>query len=94
MSLACPKCHTDNPDTKKYCGDCGTSLDIDLSQTETFEDPYAELKRGYSFCTSEDGERLISNTSEISKGEDMLVNFHDGSAFCRVKDKRKGKAWQ
>ena len=56
--------------------------------------PLSILKRGYSYCTSEDGNRLISKTADISKNDSMVVNFHDGSAVCRVKSKRKGKMWQ
>ncbi|MBN2266117.1 MAG: zinc ribbon domain-containing protein, partial [Candidatus Aminicenantes bacterium] len=26
MAVRCPKCHTDNPDALKYCGECGTRL--------------------------------------------------------------------
>jgi uncharacterized membrane protein YvbJ len=38
MGIRCPKCHSDNADTKQFCGDCGTQLtpleDI-LSVTKT-----------------------------------------------------------
>ncbi|MBN2071255.1 MAG: exodeoxyribonuclease VII large subunit [Candidatus Krumholzibacteriota bacterium] len=56
--------------------------------------PLSILKRGYSFCTSDDGLRIISGTDNIGKGDNIAVNFHDGSAFCTVKDKRKGKMWR
>ena len=26
MTVKCPKCHSENPDTKQFCGDCGTQL--------------------------------------------------------------------
>jgi len=26
MAIKCPKCNTDNPDTVKFCGECGTLL--------------------------------------------------------------------
>ena len=26
MDLKCPKCHTNNPDSVKFCGECGTLL--------------------------------------------------------------------
>jgi len=26
MSNKCPKCNCDNPDSKQFCGDCGTQL--------------------------------------------------------------------
>ncbi len=50
MSVICPKCNTDNPDTKKFCGDCGTQLtSVDTSQptfTKTLETPKEEITRG------------------------------------------------
>ena len=37
--MKCPKCHSENPDTKPFCGDCGTPLipsaDAEPSHTET-----------------------------------------------------------
>ncbi|MHC4484154.1 MAG: zinc-ribbon domain-containing protein, partial [Planctomycetota bacterium] len=24
--MKCPKCNSDNPDTKEFCGDCGAKL--------------------------------------------------------------------
>ncbi|MBN2185724.1 MAG: exodeoxyribonuclease VII large subunit [Candidatus Krumholzibacteriota bacterium] len=56
--------------------------------------PLSILKRGYSYCTSEDGVRVIAKTADISKDDSIVVNFHDGSAVCSVKDKRKGRRWQ
>ncbi len=26
MATTCPKCHTENPDTSRFCADCGTHL--------------------------------------------------------------------
>ena len=26
MATKCPKCHSENPDTKQFCADCGTKL--------------------------------------------------------------------
>jgi serine/threonine protein kinase len=52
MSVNCPKCHTENPDTQGFCGDCGTQLippkDIP-AQTRTIETPVQELTRGTLF---------------------------------------------
>jgi non-specific serine/threonine protein kinase len=36
----CPKCDFENPDTQKFCGDCGTQLGIP-SVTKTFQTPPA-----------------------------------------------------
>jgi serine/threonine protein kinase/Tfp pilus assembly protein PilF len=48
MSNKCPKCNTDNPDTLKFCGECGTQLPSikDIDVTETIEAPKGELTRG------------------------------------------------
>ena len=46
MARECLKCQAKNPDTKSYCGDCGTSLDADFSQTQTLETPTDERTRG------------------------------------------------
>src|SRR2546423_1299158 len=35
MSIACPSCTAQNPDDKKYCGDCGAPLH---SQSPSFRD--------------------------------------------------------
>ncbi len=52
MSTKCPKCHTDNPDTKKFCGDCGTPLPQpeDVVHTQTLETPQEELTTGSTFA--------------------------------------------
>jgi hypothetical protein len=37
MAITCPKCHSENPETKQFCADCGTQLlppvEIDASKT-------------------------------------------------------------
>jgi len=50
MSTKCPKCHTENPDSKKFCGDCGTPLEVDAIHTKTLETPTEELTRGSVFA--------------------------------------------
>jgi predicted amidophosphoribosyltransferase len=49
MSTTCPKCQTNNPDTVKFCGDCGTPLEADVVHTKTLETPTEELRRGSVF---------------------------------------------
>ena len=53
MVTKCPKCHSDNPDTQSFCGDCGAQLgppkDIP-AQTKTIETPIHELSRGTTFA--------------------------------------------
>jgi serine/threonine-protein kinase len=51
--MKCPKCDTENPDTQRFCGDCGTQLEIseDVSiPTKTIEAPKEELTTGSMFA--------------------------------------------
>ena len=52
MSNKCPKCNADNPDIKRFCGDCGTQLPSfkDVEVTETIEAPKDELTTGSTFA--------------------------------------------
>jgi serine/threonine protein kinase/Tfp pilus assembly protein PilF len=52
MAIKCPKCNTNNPDTVKFCGECGTQLPFleDIEVTETIEAPKEELTRGTTFA--------------------------------------------
>jgi len=48
-----PKCNFENPDTQKFCGDCGTQLirsDDIPTVTKTLENPVRELTRGSVFA--------------------------------------------
>jgi serine/threonine protein kinase/Tfp pilus assembly protein PilF len=53
MAIKCPKCHSNNPDTKRFCGECGTQLlpaeEVSVP-TETLETPKQELTRGATFA--------------------------------------------
>jgi serine/threonine-protein kinase len=52
MGIKCPKCNTDNPDTLKFCGECGTQI-VPLEEapvTETLETPKEELTTGSTFA--------------------------------------------
>ena len=52
--MKCPKCHADNPDTQRYCGECGTNIGIqDLKRidvTDTFEKNREEITTGSVFA--------------------------------------------
>ena len=52
MPYKCPKCNTDNPDTLKFCGECGTLLPSlsDVAVTETMETPKDDLTSGMVFA--------------------------------------------
>jgi serine/threonine protein kinase/tetratricopeptide (TPR) repeat protein len=50
--MKCPKCNADNPESKQFCGDCGTQLPSleDIEVTETLEIPKEELTTGSTFA--------------------------------------------
>jgi eukaryotic-like serine/threonine-protein kinase len=54
VSVTCPKCHSENSETKLFCGDCGTQLsslkDIHPEVTETFQTSIKELTTGSTFA--------------------------------------------
>ena len=54
MTIKCPKCHSENSETKQFCGDCGTPLpsskDIRPEVTETLQTPIKELTTGSTFA--------------------------------------------
>ncbi len=52
MAITCPKCETNNPETLKLCGECGTQLFSpgDQGVTETIEAPKEELNTGSTFA--------------------------------------------
>jgi len=52
VAVKCPKCHSENAETKQFCADCGTKL-ISLKGskvTATLETPREELPRGTIFA--------------------------------------------
>ena len=54
MANKCPTCHSDNPDTLKFCGECGTQLPPPQGHppvvTETLQTPVRELTTGSTFA--------------------------------------------
>ncbi len=52
MTVKCPKCQTDNPETARFCNRCATPLlsSADISVTKTLETPKDELSRGATFA--------------------------------------------
>src|SRR4030066_1830432 len=53
-AMKCPKCHSENPETKQFCADCGTRLtpagSPQASFTKTLETTTDELARGTLFA--------------------------------------------
>ena len=79
--MKCPKCQADNPDTQRFCGECGTQLtpseELPISHTKTLETPAEELRRGTTFA----GRYEI--IEELGKG--------GMGAVYRVEDKKIGQ---
>ncbi len=56
--------------------------------------PRSVLKRGYAYCTTPSGARVIPRAGALATGDKMLVQFFDGGARCLVEGKRKGTPWR
>ena len=54
MTIKCPKCNSENPETKQFCADCGTQLPSSKETypavTETLQAPVRELTTGSTFA--------------------------------------------
>jgi len=54
MAVTCPKCRLSNPDTSRFCADCGAQLlsskEIRPEVTETLHTPIRELTTGSTFA--------------------------------------------
>jgi len=51
--MKCPKCHTENPESSRYCGDCGTQLgssEEGSNLTETIQTPIKVTVNGELFA--------------------------------------------
>jgi len=66
MSVKCPKCQTENPESAKYCAGCAAPLpsseDMPVSATKTLEIPMKELEIGTTFA------RKYQILEQIGKG--------------------------
>jgi len=52
VAVKCPQCQTENPETSRFCSDCGTELPFinNIDVTKTAETPREELTTGATFA--------------------------------------------
>jgi len=62
--MICPECQAANPDTQRFCGECGTQLisPKEISPTRTLQIPIKELEIGSLFA------ERYQITAELGKG--------------------------
>ncbi len=85
--MKCPKCQVDNPDTVKFCGECGTKItqpeDAQTSLTRTLETPAYALRRGALFADRYEiievlgrgGMGSVYRVEDIKAREEIAVKF-------------------
>jgi hypothetical protein len=77
VAVKCPKCHFDNPETVKFCADCGTQLipsskDIHPEVTETLQTPIRELTSGSIFAGRYQVIEELGK-GELERSQDLLI---------------------
>lgn len=80
--MKCPKCYSDNPDTQRFCGECGTQLgpaeDAPVSFTKTLETPVEDLTRGATFASR------YEIIEELGKGGICYLIYPNAFKFSKV----------
>ena len=61
----CPKCHAENPDVKKFCGDCGIPLEADVIQTKKLETRLFFHPKEIELLKKKEFIKLLKNESKL-----------------------------
>jgi class 3 adenylate cyclase/tetratricopeptide (TPR) repeat protein len=69
--MKCPKCQTENPDTQKFCGECGAKLELVCPQCGNANPP------NYKFC-GECGQQLNGEVGKEAAEADKKVAEVEG----------------
>ena len=66
MAIKCPKCHSENPDTSRFCGSCAAALNADFQAVPSVTKTLATPAHGQAKATTVAGKYRI--IEEIGRG--------------------------